>query len=92
MLVEAIQKAQGTLDGVTAQTAEQIVLSNLRDPDVGVRTSSVLALAKEADMIPEAFSKSARLVSYAADVKFVPDLCTGGVDFGLETPFEARLS
>jgi hypothetical protein len=32
MLVEAMQKAQGTLDAETAQTAKQIVLSDLRDP------------------------------------------------------------
>ncbi len=54
LLVEAIQKAQGTLDVGTAQAAKQIVLSNLRDPDVGVRTSTVLALGKFGwtDMIP----------------------------------------
>jgi hypothetical protein len=54
MLVEAIGKAQGTLDAETAQAARQIVFSNLRDPDVGVRTSTVLALAKfgGTDMIP----------------------------------------
>jgi len=33
MLVEAMQKAQGTLDAETAQMAKQIVLSDLRDPD-----------------------------------------------------------
>ncbi len=54
MLVEAIGRAQGTLDAETAQTAKQIVLSNLRDPDVGVRTSTVLALGRfgGTDMIP----------------------------------------
>jgi hypothetical protein len=46
MLVEAIAKAQGTLDAETAQAATQIVLSNLRDPDVGVRGSTALALSK----------------------------------------------
>jgi hypothetical protein len=54
MLVEAIGKAQGTLDAETAEAARQIVLSNLRDADVGVRASTVLALAKfgGTDMIP----------------------------------------
>jgi hypothetical protein len=54
MLVEAMQKAQGTLDAETAQAAKQIVLSDLRDPDAGVRASTVYALGKFAgtDMIP----------------------------------------
>lgn len=54
MLVEAIQKAQGTLDAGTAQTARQIVLSDLRDPDLGVRSATVYALGSYAgtDMIP----------------------------------------
>jgi hypothetical protein len=54
MLVEAVGKAQGTLDAETARAARQIVLSNLRDPDVGVRTSTVLALGEYGgpDMIP----------------------------------------
>ena len=33
MLVEAMQKAQGTLDAETAQMAKRIVLRDLRDPD-----------------------------------------------------------
>lgn len=54
LLVEAVEKAQGTLDVGTAQAAKQIVLSNLQDPDVGVRSSTVLALGKFGwtDMIP----------------------------------------
>ncbi len=44
MLVKAIGKAQGTLDAETAQAAKQIVLSNLRDADDGVRQSTVIAL------------------------------------------------
>lgn len=54
LLVEAMQKAQGTLDVATAQAARQIVSSNLRDPDVGVRTSTVLALGRfgGTDMVP----------------------------------------
>jgi hypothetical protein len=54
LLVKAIQKAQGTLDVGTAQAAKQIVLSNLRDADDGVRQSTVLALGDfgGTDMIP----------------------------------------
>jgi hypothetical protein len=54
MLVEAIQKARGTLDAETAQNAKQIVLSDLRDPDLAVRFETVYALGKYAgtDMIP----------------------------------------
>jgi hypothetical protein len=54
MLAEAMQKAQGTLDAETAQTAKQIVLSDLRDPDPGVRSATVYALGSYAgpDMIP----------------------------------------
>ena len=46
MLVEAVQKAQGTLDATTAQNARRIMLSNLHDPDDGVRASIVDALGK----------------------------------------------
>lgn len=54
MLVEAMQKGQGTLDTETAHTAKQIVLSDLRDPDSGVRLETVYALGRYAgtDMIP----------------------------------------
>jgi hypothetical protein len=54
MLVEAIGRAHGTLDAETAQAARQIVLSNLRDADDGVRQSTVLALGDFGwrDMIP----------------------------------------
>jgi HEAT repeat protein len=54
MLVEAVQKAQGTLDATTAQTAKQAILSNLHDPDEGVRGFTVDALGKFGgmDMIP----------------------------------------
>lgn len=53
MLVEAIQKARGTLDGEMVQTTQQAVLSDLRDPDPGVRSSTVYALGRYAgaDMI-----------------------------------------
>lgn len=54
MLVEALQKAQGTLDATTTQRAKQIILNNLRDPDDGVRGFTVDALGKfgGTDMIP----------------------------------------
>jgi hypothetical protein len=54
MLVEAFQKAHGTLDATTTQAVNQIILSNLHDPDEGVRGFTVDALGKfgGADMIP----------------------------------------
>jgi hypothetical protein len=54
MLVEAMQKSQGTLDAGTAQSARQIILGNLRDPDDGVRATTVDALGKFGgpDMVP----------------------------------------
>jgi hypothetical protein len=54
MLVEAVAKADGTLNTETAEAAREIVLSNLRDADSGVRESTVVALADfgGTDMIP----------------------------------------
>lgn len=54
MLVEAVQKAQGTLDATTAQSARQIILHDLQDPDAGVRSLTVDALGKFGgiDMVP----------------------------------------
>lgn len=54
MLVEAICKAQGTLDREIAVAAREMVLSDVRDSDVGVRSATVLALGEfgETDMIP----------------------------------------
>jgi hypothetical protein len=54
MLVEAVQKAQGTLDAATAQSAREITLHDLQDPDAGVRSLTVDALGKFGgiDMVP----------------------------------------
>ena len=54
MLVEAFEKAQGTLDATTTEAAKQIILTDLRDPDEGVRGFTVDALGKFGwtDMIP----------------------------------------
>jgi hypothetical protein len=54
MLVEAVQKARGTLDATTAQSARQVILRDLQDPDAGVRSLTVDALGKFAgiDMVP----------------------------------------
>jgi HEAT repeat protein len=54
MLIEAMQKARDTLDAATAQTAKQTILSNLHDPDDGVRSLAVDALGKfgGTDVIP----------------------------------------
>jgi hypothetical protein len=46
MLVEAVQKSAGTLDATTARVANQAILSDIRDPDDGVRSLTVDALAK----------------------------------------------
>jgi hypothetical protein len=54
MLVEAVQKAHGTLDATVAQSARQIILRDLQDPDPGVRSLTVDALGKFGgiDMVP----------------------------------------
>jgi hypothetical protein len=54
MLAEAVEKAQGTLNAQAAQIAKHVILSDLRDPDVGVRSATVHALRKfgGTDMIP----------------------------------------
>jgi HEAT repeat protein len=54
MLVEAVQKARGTLDATTALSARQIILRDLQDPDAGVRSLTVDALGKFGgmDMVP----------------------------------------
>jgi hypothetical protein len=54
ILVEAFQKSQGTLDAQTSQVAKQMILSNLHDPDEGVRVFTVDALGKFGgmEMIP----------------------------------------
>ena len=54
LLVEAVEKANGTLDTQTALIAKQIILGDLRDPDVGVRSATVLAIGRfgGTDMIP----------------------------------------
>ncbi len=54
MLAEAMEKAKGTLDERTTQTAKEIMLSDLRDPNVGLRASAIDALRQfgTSDMIP----------------------------------------
>lgn len=54
MLAEALIKGQGTLNPGTVQKARLIILSDLRDPDVGVRSSAVDALERFGgpEMIP----------------------------------------
>lgn len=54
MIVEAVQKAQGTLDAETAEAAKQTIMTDLRDSDLGIRSFTVDALGKfgDADMIP----------------------------------------
>jgi hypothetical protein len=54
MLAEALEKATGAVDKRTTQTAKEIMLGDLRDPNVGVRASAVDALRQfgTSDMIP----------------------------------------
>jgi hypothetical protein len=54
MLVRALAKSKSALDPETIQQARQLILSNLRDPDAGVRSFTVSGLddAGEPDMIP----------------------------------------
>ncbi len=54
MIVEAVQKAQGTLDAETAEAAKRVIIADLKDPDLGVRSFTVDALGKfgDADIIP----------------------------------------
>jgi HEAT repeat protein len=54
MLVEALAKGNDAIDPGTALKAKQLILSGLRDPNDGVRMSTVNGLAKfgNADMIP----------------------------------------
>lgn len=55
LLIEAVQEARDTLTPQTAQTAKEFIRSGLRDPDVGVRYATVIALGRFGgrDMIPE---------------------------------------
>lgn len=54
MLAEALVKARGTLDERTTQTAKEIMLSDLRDPNIGLRASAIDALRQfgTSNMIP----------------------------------------
>lgn len=62
MLAEALEKAKGTLDERSTQTAKKIMLSDLRDSDVGLRASAVHALRQfgTPDMIPALEEVSAK--------------------------------
>ena len=54
MLVEALAKGRTALDPQIIKQAQQLILSNLRDPDAGVRSFTVGGLysSGEPDMIP----------------------------------------
>lgn len=69
MLVEAVQKARGTLDATTALSARQVILRDLQDPDAGVRSLTVDALGKFGgiDMVPALKEVAANDPSPAVD-------------------------
>lgn len=54
MLVRALAKGRGELDGATIAETQEVILSGLRDPDHGVKGETIRALGKfgGADMIP----------------------------------------
>jgi hypothetical protein len=54
MLVKALAKGRNKLDPQTIKQAQQLILSNLHDPDAGVRSFTVSGLysSGEPDMIP----------------------------------------
>jgi HEAT repeat protein len=54
LLAEGLEKARGTLDAKTAETAREIILGDLRDPSAGMRAAAVDALRQfgTPDVIP----------------------------------------